>query len=132
MSARVITTTRHSLAALVAVLALVAQVVVPHVHVRHAPALDPHVAADVALASCDACPLGLTADDAARDADSHRHDATCPVCRAQSDARASLLPPSIALPLPATDVARGPLDVVASVADAARSLAAPRAPPALS
>lgn len=130
MSTRVTTTARHPIAALVAVLALLAQVVVPHVHVRHGSAARPQ-AADVVLASCDACPLGIAADHADHDADTHR-DATCPVCRAQGDARASLLPPSIALPLPGTSVARGSLDAVASVADAARRLAAPRAPPALS
>jgi hypothetical protein len=130
MSSRPITTTRQSIAALVAVLALVAQVVVPHVHVRHAQDVAPHAPA-VALASCDACPLGIGTDHAGHDADTHR-DATCPLCRAQSDARASLLPPSVALPLPVAAVARGPRDAVASVADAVRGLAAPRAPPALS
>lgn len=130
MSTRSTITTRHSLAALVAVLALVAQVVVPHVHVQHAPAVRAR-AVDVALASCDACPPGITADRADHDTGAHR-DATCPLCRAQSDARASLLPQSVVLSLPDTTVRRGSLDAVASVADAVRRLAAPRAPPALS
>lgn len=132
MSSRVITTTRHSIAALVAVLALIAQVVVPHVHVRLTVPSDAHPAADVALATCDACPSALAAaEPATPDADAHR-DSSCPLCRAQSDARASVLPPAVALPLPAPAAAGGPRDAVASVADAVRSLAAPRAPPALS
>jgi hypothetical protein len=132
MSHRVITATRHSVAALVAVLALIAQVVVPHVHVRHVATSDHHAAADVALKSCDACPAALaTSEHVDHDGGPHR-DGSCPLCRAQSDARASLVPPSIAFPLPIVAVARGPRGAVASVADAARSLAAPRAPPALS
>ncbi len=128
-----ITTLRHHVAALVAVVALLAQVAVPHLHVRHAS--PEAIATGAALARCDArCPDALrsAAHRVADDADTHRDGANCPLCRAQSDARSSLLPAVAALAVPTDAVAHGGPDAVASISVAVRSVAAPRAPPVVS
>jgi hypothetical protein len=132
MITRLLTTVRHQVAALVAVTALLTQVAVPHVHDRHAPA--DALASAAELARCGAeCPTALrSASQRADDADTHRDSASCPLCRAQSDARSSLLPVAITLPLPTAAVARDGRTAVASISVDVRSLAAPRAPPAIS
>lgn len=132
MTSRSLQTARKHVAALVAVVALLGQAFFPHVHAldgrRHAVSrVD-----DSSLTRCtEACPTVLaTATSSAADGDADRHSSsTCPLCRAQSDARSSLLPSSLVVPLPLTAAAPLPADAVASLAAAVRSLASPRAPP---
>lgn len=133
MTTRLLTTVRHQVAALVAVIALLTQVAVPHVHVRHAAA--DALASAAELARCGAeCPTALrsASQRTTDDADTHRDGASCPLCRAQSDARSSLLPVAITLPLPTAAVALDGRVAVAAISIDVRSLAAPRAPPAVS
>jgi hypothetical protein len=66
-----------------------------------------------------------------QDGNGHTHDAPCPLCRAQNDARSLLLAlaSSPALPL---DVASAlAADSIAAVLSAVRRATAPRAPPIL-
>jgi len=103
-----------------------------------APALFPHVHATVgrrvlvpATDRCRVdCPDAIAAapTDDGRDADQHS-PASCPLCRAQSDARSSLLPPAFAVPLPVAVPAILDARVAQAPAAVVRGVAAPRAPP---
>jgi hypothetical protein len=110
--------------------ALLGQTLFPHVHAQ--PRSHWLGARTAALAHCDAeCPTALTAASGASHPgdDGDRHGTSCPLCRAQSDARSSLLPSSLVLPAPAAVVSAFTADAVAAVSTTTRSLAAPRAPP---
>jgi hypothetical protein len=128
---RSLQTVRKHVAALVAVVALLGQAFFPHVHALERR----HVASGGdggSLARCTAaCPAVLaTATTSAADGATDRHSSSsCPLCRAQSDARSSLLPSSLVVPSSLTGAAMSPADAVVSLTAAVRSLAAPRAPP---
>ncbi len=122
---------RH-VAAVIALAALLGQAFVPHVHPLHrAPGDIAAVHPAVELASCaPECPTVASAATADPGGETHQHaTSSCPLCRAQNDARSSLLPATLALPLPAAAPALPPTETYAALAIAARSLAAPRAPP---
>jgi hypothetical protein len=138
MQFRALSTVRKHMAALVAVVALLGQAIFPHVHAldaRDARRLAAHPLAFATLARCiAACPTVLAAaavPTPAGDAD-HHSSSSCPLCRAQSDARSSLLPSALVVPAPVAAAAPPPADTVASVVAVARTLAAPRAPPVAS
>lgn len=120
---------RH-VAALVALAALAVQVVVPHVHTV---ALPEHSAAAAVGRRVADCSTTVAAAASRHESDADRHSpASCPLCRAQRDARASLVPTSSALPFLATDhVAMLGADAVPPRPDFL-GLAAPRAPPVVS
>jgi hypothetical protein len=117
---------------LAAVFALLTQVLLPHVHLRHE--LGGAVTPSVALASCAAdCPAEvLTAKTGDRSEDPDRHAAGCPLCRAQNDARSWLLPFALVVSLPGPASSAPEADAAALAAAVVRSLASPRAPPRVS
>ncbi len=114
--------------AFVAVLVLAAQALIPHFHAI--PTASHRVSAGTATAACSAaCPV-VDASTPAGDRDGHRHSpATCPLCRAQSDAGSSLVPTAFVLPLAVAASANDPVDLAAPLSAGVRTLAAPRAPP---
>ncbi len=114
---------------LVAVFALLGQALFPHVHAWHWGGAPVAPAAHVERCTTE-CPTSLTTS-AARDAGGHtdRHTSSCPLCRAQNDARSLLLPPSFAAPLPAAAPSAFVTAAISSIASVVRSPAAPRAPP---
>src|SRR5437868_1515515 len=90
---------RKHLAALVAVVALLGQAFFPHVH----PFQFGHARGGLAAAS-------------ERGGDGHQHSpASCPLCRAQNGARSSLLPATLAVPLPAAAPALVPATTVVTL-----------------
>jgi hypothetical protein len=100
---------RKAAVTLVAVAALLAQAFFPHVHAWH-------------LRS------GSQTAVARADADQHS-PSTCPLCRAQTDARSSLLAPAFVVALPASTPATLAAAAASSVTTVAWTVAAPRAPP---
>jgi hypothetical protein len=108
------------------------------VFVLLAPALFPHVHVAsprrVSVSAADRCTVGClpslasAATDDGGDADQHS-PASCPLCRAQSDARSSLLPPALAVPMPVAAPAILDARVASAPATDVRGVAAPRAPP---
>lgn len=122
---------RHA-AALIAVAGLLGQALFPHVHVVSSVSVRVSTPRQLAAAAswvvgCPAVRANATVPTA--DGDDHHAPSSCPLCRAQSDARSSLLPAAFALPAPVGGVATPARDLVASLAAVARSVAAPRAPP---
>jgi hypothetical protein len=119
---------RNHAVILAAVFALLGQVLFPHVHAWHerrGPA-----ASDPAVAPCTAeCATALVAVATDVGGDTDQHASGCPLCRAQNDARSSLLPPSFAVLLPAATPALLTADAATTSAAFVRSLVAPRAPP---
>ena len=132
MQTRTLRTVRKHVAALAAVVALLGQAFFPHVHAPEARHQGALAVADAALARCTAaCPTVLVAAAVPAPAggtDQHS-PSSCPLCRAQSDARASLVPSALVVPVPLAAPAPLPADTVASLVAAVRSLASPRAPP---
>jgi hypothetical protein len=132
MQSRTISSVRKHVAALAAVVALLGQAVFPHVHALDARRHAARPTADATFTRCtDACPTVLAAAAVPAtpgDAD-HHSPSSCPLCRAQSDLRSSLLPAALVVPAPIAAVPLPPDDIVVSVVAVARSLAAPRAPP---
>jgi len=132
MQTRTLRTVRKHVAALAAVVALLGQALFPHFHALEARHQAAHALADATLARCTvACPTVLAAAAVpAPPGDTHQHSSSsCPLCRAQSDARASLVPSALVVPVPLAAPAPLPADTVASLVAAVRSLASPRAPP---
>ena len=121
---------RHA-ASLIAIAALAVQTLFPHVHPSHASRSVFPTAVGRCIADCAAPSLSAAAPDSSRDTDQHG-GASCPLCRAQRDARASILPSGTVVPfVDVGQLAR----VAASTAPptvAPLSLAAPRAPPVVS
>lgn len=123
-------TARKHAITLAAVFALLAQSLFPHVHVwqgRGTPAAGVTATGRGAIDGATALTAAPTADHAG-DQD-HHSPSSCPLCRVQSDARSSLLPPAFAVPLPVAAPTTFVTDVVSATASVVRSLAAPRAPP---
>jgi hypothetical protein len=130
MSARRFAAQRHHALAILAVVALLAQALVPHVHGRAGTGFAPWSQ----LASCGAtaCETTITTHQPTAADDTHQHAAGCPLCRAQSDARSLLLPQALAALLPTASASPLATEVVVTLTAADRNLAAPRAPPACS
>ena len=132
MQPRTLRTVRKHVAALAAVVALLGQAFFPHVHALESRHQAARGVAATTLARCTAaCPTVLAAATVPAPAgDTHRHSSSsCPLCRAQSDARSSLVPAALVVPVPLAAPAPLPADTVASLVAAVRSLASPRAPP---
>lgn len=120
---------RRSLCSLIAVVALLGQVVVPHVHGR----ADRSDATRGTLAACATVDCSVwTADASPSEHDGHQHGPNCTFCRAQSDARSLLVPAALAMPVPGGTMSRLGRALAPPLHAARRSLAAPRAPPAAS
>jgi hypothetical protein len=120
---------RHA-AALIAITALVAQVFFPHVHASQPTAGRASTAVGRCVAD-GATVIGAAGRRSDRDADRHS-PASCPLCRAQSDARASTLPAGFVLPIVTAGHAAS-LGVSATPPTAVfLGLASPRAPPVVS
>jgi hypothetical protein len=122
-------TVRRSLCSLIAIVALLAQTLVPHVHGRaeHAQAAD---GTTYACAGGDR--VAWTGDRAGSSPDGHQHGASCPLCRAQTDARSLLVPAASAVPVPIDAMSPCARDRASALRSAIRSLGAPRAPPTVS
>ncbi len=119
---------RQHAVALMAVFAVLGQALFPHVHAWHEHRV--HAAPDPAVARCTAeCPTALVAVATDVGGDMDQHASGCPLCRAQNDARSSLLPPSFAVLLPAVTPALLTAEAATTSAAFVRNLAAPRAPP---
>lgn len=121
------TVSKHAVT-LAAVLVLLGQAVFPHEHGWHGRSSS--TAHDAALAFCTAeCPTAFSSATQDADGDKHHHSSTCPLCRAQSDARSLTLPASFSVPILAAILSTLATDTVAKVSEPLRKAAAPRAPP---
>lgn len=123
-------TARKHAITLAAVFALLAQSVFPHVHVWQGRGTSAAAITTSDRCTVD-CPTALTAATSTdHGAEQHQHPpSSCPLCRVQSDARSSLLPPAFAVPLPVAAPATFVPDVVSATVSVVRRVAAPRAPP---
>lgn len=105
--------TERRLAAFLAIAALLVPVLLPHVHA------SPVAGAGVRVVG------SARATNGAADHSS----STCPLCRARNDGRSSLLPTTVAVPLPAAALTGITTARVATPVATSRDVAAPRAPP---
>lgn len=122
-------TARKAAVTFAAVAALFVQSLIPHVHAWHGRPTSPVRVAAAERCTVD-CPTTLRSAATEHDGDADQHSpATCPLCRAQNDARSSLLPPAYAVPLPAAAPTTLTADPAVIAAAVVRSVAAPRAPP---
>ncbi|MCC6764260.1 MAG: hypothetical protein IT293_06325 [Deltaproteobacteria bacterium] len=121
-------------AALIAVSALLGQAIFPHVHAAPLANKAPTVR-ELAIPACgERRPAALAATTLpSSDGDAHRHaPSSCPLCRAQIDARSSVPSTALALPAPTLGVTPSVPDSETALAVAVRDFAAPRGPPSAS